>query len=204
MSKKRRERIKGWIVNLFGALAYCAITLQLLVAFFAYFEPLKSLIELTMPKSMGDQLPPSDPLPITEPSEPSIFMLILGFVVVAVMVAITIYAIIKTPGAIARTGKKIIDKTAEASAPIALKVSGKKDNKRNRKKLSPVIKLVLKILLVLIPLLATLFSFGVEQTRIDHALIQAFAIFLAGISLTMLTMQYGLASLIDVKKDNLW
>lgn len=204
MSKKRNERIKGWFVNFFGALAYLVITLQLLVTFLAYFEPLKSLIEFTMPAHDAEPITPVQPLPPMEQSEPSVLLIILSFVIVAIMVSISIYAIIKTPSIIARAGKKVVDRTAEASAPLALKVSGKKDTVRNRKKMAPVLRLIFKILLVVLPLGATLLSFLVEQPRIDYSIMQAFAIFLASVAFLLFALQYGLARLIGVKKDNIW
>lgn len=204
MSKKQNERIKGWFVNFFGALAYLVITLQLLVTFLAYFEPLRSLIELTMPTHNAEPITPVQPLPPMEQSEPSVLLIILSFVIVAIMVSISIYAIIKTPSIIARAGKKVVDRTAEASAPLALKVSGKKDTARNRKKMAPMLRLIFKISLVVLPLAATLLSFLVEQPRIDYSIMQAFAIFLASVAFLLFALQYGLARLIGVKKDNIW
>lgn len=203
MPSKKNDKIKIWFVNFFGVIAYCVVALQVLLVFLAYFEPVGSLIKLIMPNANPSPEPivPIDPVIPIQPSEPSIFAAILGFVVVAFMVGLSIYALIKTPSILARGGKKVVDKTAEASAPLIIRVTGKKTTKRRIKLLTPMIKIAVKAVLIVLPLTASLLSFSVEQTRIDYSIIQVSALFLASLAFGLFVIQYLLAKAFAVKKD---
>lgn len=204
MQPKHNQRLKLFCVNFFGVLAYMAITLQILVALLAYFEPLKALFELAVPTNKVDQpvIPP--PSPSTDQPEPSMLLIIMTVVIVVVMMAVTIYAIIKIPSSIAKVGKKIINQTATASTPLALKISGRKNTAKNRLKITPILKFIFKLIMIILPLVATLFSFMVEHQHIDYSILQIAALFCAGVSFVLFVTQYGMAKLLNLKQAEVW
>lgn len=138
---------------------------------------------------------------ITLPSQVEIAFAV---VVTVFMVGITIYALVKLPMNVAKTGGKIVQTATSTVAPIIIKAQHKKDTKKNRMKVVPKVLLAIKALLVLIPTIATMLSFLLAELPISHSVALIIGIGLACIGVSFFAFQYLFAAVFRIKATELW
>ena len=200
MKQKTQHNVKKGIANFFGSFGYLLCSLQWLWVVMLYFSVVKSMV-LLISSNADKQV--GHPTNITFAPPGSSKMIILG-VVVAIMVAITIYALVKIPMTIVKSGNKIVHKSAETMAPIVIKTQHKKDTKKNHSKVTAKLILGIKLLLVVIPVVLTAASGLLEKQPLDYSIAMVVGVGLACFSVAFFGVQYALAALFRVKLSDLW
>lgn len=190
---------KKFAVNLFGLLGYCVVSLQLLIVMMAYFKPIQTLLYSSIPEPQ-----PASPVLLEQTSEPSALSIILGLLIVVAMVGLTIYVFLKTPMVIAKTSKKIVNKTTDTATPFILHVQKKKDTKKNRQKLSVNLIIGIKLVLVIAPLLAVSLSPLLVEAYLDTAVALVASVSLASLSLACFVIQYVLMFVLKLDRKYFW
>jgi len=130
--------------------------------------------------------------------------MIILVVVTIIMVALTIYILIKIPSTIVRTSKNIVHKTAEDATPLILRIQHKKDNKSNHLKLTPRLVLFMKIIILIAPVVLSFTSQFIDKQVIDFYIAMYASLWLACVSVIFFVFQYILASLFAIKRQDLW
>lgn len=125
-------------------------------------------------------------------------------IVTAIMVAVTIYAIVKMPMSVVKTGNKITHTAAKTAAPVVIKAQHKKDTKKARAMLTPRLALAAKTLLMAAPLALTAGSGLLEEQPIDHSIALIVGGGLAVLAGVFFACQYALALGLRVKMADLW
>ncbi|HSW77703.1 MAG TPA: hypothetical protein VLG36_02810 [Candidatus Chromulinivoraceae bacterium] len=200
MEQKSKRNPKRGIANFFGALGYFFGFLQWFWAVLLYFSVIQSVTLFVSPNA--DKPVVSSPVPaFTLPN--SVEMIILG-VTVVVMVAVTIYALIKIPVSIVKTGNKVVHKTAQTMTPIVMKTQHKKDTKKFRDKLTTRLIFAIKLLLIIIPVILTSASGWLEKQSVDYSIALVVGCGLAALSIVFFTLQYAVAGVLRVKIRDLW
>lgn len=187
-------------VNFFGALGYIFCALLWLLAVVAYSQVLMSALRSVTPQSQPLPLPP------VQPDDPTInpFAFIIMSAVTVAVIALSIYILIRTPIVIARGGKKVVASTAQASAPIAMKVAHVKDTPPARQKFVFRISAVIKIVLVIMPLLGVFGSWFLLEHVIEYSVAIYAGVALAVVSIVWFTIQYALARAFGLTNKQLW
>jgi hypothetical protein len=133
----------------------------------------------------------------------SIPMIIITAVITFVMVALTIYIIIKIPSTLIKTSKKVVQSAAENATPLILQAQNKKDTKRNHLKLTPSLVIVMKLILIIAPVLFAFGSQFIEKQAFDFFIAMYIGVLLACFSLLFFVFQYLAAGLMSVKKQDI-
>lgn len=130
--------------------------------------------------------------------------MIIAAIVVAIMVAITIYAFVKIPIGIVKTGNKIVHRTAETMTPVVIKAQHKKDTKKFHARITTKLTLAIKSLLIVIPVALTAASGLLEKQSMDYSIVMTVGWVLACLGVAFFVIQYALADLFRVKTSDLW
>lgn len=130
--------------------------------------------------------------------------IIIVAIVTAIMVAVTIYAIVKMPLSVVKTGNKITHTAAKTAAPMVIKAQHKKDTKKARTMLTPRLVLAAKAFLVAAPMGLTAGAGLLEEQPIDYFIALVVAGGLAVLAGAFFAFQYALAFAFRVKTSNLW
>ena len=138
---------------------------------------------------------------IVQPVNPLMF--VVGSIILITMITITIFVIVKIPSIIAKTGQKIVHKSTENVIPIILNMQNKKETKRNKIKLSFGLILIFKILLIIIPVILTYMSQFIKDSTFDFYIAMYVSTFLLMISVILFGIQYLLARLFSVNKQDI-
>lgn len=117
---------------------------------------------------------------------------------------LTVYVIIKIPSTIVKTGKKVVNEAADNLTPLILKVQHKKDTKKSRRKLTARLALTIKILIVTIPAILSLLSQFQDKPMVDYNVVMFISLWLAGFSIIAFFIQYLLAKIFAIKRQDLW
>jgi hypothetical protein len=200
MEQKTRRKTKTGIANFFGAIGYFFGFLQWFWAVLLYFSVIKSVTLFVSPNADQPVTPPSVPA-FTLPN--SVEMIIFGTIVV-IMIAVTIYALIKVPVNIVKTSNKVVHKTAQTMTPIVIKAQHKKDTKKLRDMLTVRLIVVIKLLLVIIPIGLTVASGWLEKQSVDYSIALVIGCGLACMSTILFVLQYVAAGVLRVKLRELW
>lgn len=201
MDKINKTDFKVKIANLFGAFGYLFCSLQWLWAVLLYFSLINSLF-LVLKSNNATEIVDKTPA-IASPSS-DISLIIFSAIIIVVMLALTIYVIIKMPSVIVKTSKKVVNETAENITPIILKVQHKKDTKKRHLKLSSRLVLIIKIVLLAAPLLLSLLSQFLDNQMVDYSVAVFISLWLAGFVLISFCIQYLLAKLLNISQKELW
>lgn len=137
-----------------------------------YFSLIKSFALSTIPNaSIGSQVVQPvilDPDTVTAASSgPDMFFIIIAAAITVLILAVTIYAIVKMPSTISKVSKNVVRGTAENVTPILLQIQHKKDTKKNHIKLTPLLVLIIKLLLIIIPIGLTFVSLFIPEQLVD-------------------------------------
>ena len=203
MAEEVKNNIKKGVTNLFGAFGYLACSMQWLWAVALNFSLVKSLAMFVSPNTTNPVVEPTVVAVSSGNSSPNVLLIFVGIIFVVIMIALTIFILIKMPSTIVNTGKKVVHGVAENVTPLILRAQHKKDNKQNRKKLSSTLIIILKITLVIIPLILAYASKFTDNQMFDFNIAMIVAIWLLGSSLIFFVAQYLLAKLFEIKKQDL-
>ena len=203
MTEEVKNNIKKGVANLFGAFGYLACSMQWLWAVALNFSLVKSLALFVNPNTTNPVAEPTVVAVSSGNSAPNVLLIFIGIIFVVIMVALTIFILIKMPSTIVNTGKKVVHGAAENVTPLILRAQHKKDNKQNRKKLSSTLIIILKIILVIIPLILACASKFTNSQMFDFDIAMIVAVWLAGSSMIFFVAQYLLAKLFEIKKQDL-
>jgi hypothetical protein len=199
MKPSANRNLKRSTANFFGAFGYLFCCLQWFWAIMLYFSIFKSVSIFlgadTTQHAQQAAVPASSP--------PSTLQLVILAVIVAIMAVITIYALVKIPMGIVKTGNKVAHQTAKTMAPVVMKAQHKPATKKARRRITTRLILVVKLLLVIIPLAATAFSGLLDRQSIDFTIALFLGGFLAGFAAVSFGLQYALAGLFRVKLSEL-
>ena len=152
---------------------------------------------------------PTTPPPLVNPdvslgaSEPNLFMAILSAVIVLAVIALSAYIFIKAPSFVAKSNKKVVQSAANVSTTIALRVQQKPDTPKRRKKLTSALVISIKCLVVVVPLVLSLMAGAWSDGTLDPGVAMALGAGLAACSALLFGMQYGLAALFHVKRQDI-
>jgi hypothetical protein len=199
MKPRSNRNLKRGTANFFGAFGYLFSCLQWFWAIMLFFSIFQSVgIFLG-----ADSVPSfSEPSPQVA-SPPSALQLIILAVIVAIMIGITVYALVKIPMGIVKTGNKVVRQTAKTMTPVVAKVQHKPVTKKSRRKITVRLVIAVKLLLIAIPLAATALSGLLDKQSIDYAIAMILGGGLAGFALLSFGLQYALAGILRVKLSEL-
>jgi len=203
MAEEVKNNIKKSVANLFGAFGYLACSMQWLWAVALNFSLVKSLALFVSPNTTNPVVEPTVVAVSSGNSGPNVLLIFVGIIFVVIMVALTIFILIKMPSTIVKVGKKVVHGAAENVTPLILRAQHKKDNKQNRKKLSARLVMVLKIILVIIPLILSYTSKFTESQMFDFNIAMIVAAWLAGSSIIFFVAQYLLTKIFEIKKQDI-
>lgn len=149
MQEKRNGKL--FAVNVLGSLGYLSLLIEWAWVALVFVYPLaeKGKLSWFMPSTPVTPAPPVTPIPITP-----FTIAIMGVIVMLCLVA-TIYALIKLPGSIGRTGARVTHKSAEIVIPEL--TSHKKLTGSRLRRLSFRLIVAIKAILIILPLALTLF-----------------------------------------------
>jgi len=191
---------KKGLVNFFGSLGYLACLLQWLWAVILYSDILKSIASSFQSNAETAPVVDHSTVGFVAPSLP---VIIFGAVVVLVMIALTIWVIVKVPSEIAKASKKVVGETAERVAPFVLKFQHKKITEKNRKKLTPRIIILIKLILLVLPIALAFSSILLDKPVFVLSVVTYATLFLACISLIFFVLQYILAKLFSINRQDI-
>jgi len=201
---KIKKGIKLKLVIFFGFFGYTFCVFQWFWALVLYSSLLKLLTNLTSSSNNitdDNSIIPIAPLAGT--SEPNIFMIFLGVIVMGAAIALMVYSFMKIPSVISKTNKKIVNQTVEFAAPVVSKIQHRPDNEKFRLKITPTIVIAIKIFLTIIPIIFSLASGLLSEQFIDYKIAIFISLGLAIISFVFFTIQYFLAYILHVKKADI-
>lgn len=199
MGIRTKTNLKTNVANFFGAFGYFSCSLQWFWVILLYSSFITGLA-LYMSQGAENNVVES---PVVVGQGSALAMIIL-VVTTIIIVALTVYILIKIPSTIVKTGKNIVHKTAEDVTPLILHIQHKKDNKRNHLKLTPRIILSMKIMLIAIPVILSFTSQFIDKQIIDFYIAMYASLWLACFSVIFFVFQYILASLFAIKRQDLW
>ena len=199
MRIRTKTNFKKNVANFFGAFGYFFCSLQWFWVILLYSSFITGLA-LYMSQGAGNNVVESPA--VVEQS--SVLSMIILVVITIIMVALTMYILIKIPSTIVRTSKNIVHKTAEDATPLILRIQHKKDNKSNHLKLTPRLVLFMKIILLIAPVVLAFTSQFIDKQVIDFYIAMYASLWLACVSVIFFVFQYILASLFAIKRQDLW
>lgn len=200
MTRRSSLKFKRSIANLFGAFGYFFCSLQWFWVVMLHLTVIQSAVLWLSPPANehAQQLPR---LTFTLPNQ---IELIIIVVVVVLMVALTVYGLVKLPFSIAKAGRETVHKATEKAVPIVMKAQHKKDTKKQRKLLTVRIRLILKLLLIFTPIVLTASSALLNELPIDYLVAITIGGGMAAMSILLFVVQYVLAGLLHVEMGDLW
>ena len=200
MKQKTKDTAKKNTVNLFGALGYLFCVLQWFWVTILYFSVIQTAITFTIPDTNQHAAQISVPQ-FTLPDP------VMGWVlgsITAIMIAVTIYALVSMPAKTVKASSTIVYKAAQTMAPVAIKAQHKKDTRSLRAKITPRLVFFLKLLLIIIPTVLTFASGILQEHPIEYSIVTIIGCGLALFSLVSFTAQYVVSRLLRVKVQELW
>lgn len=199
MKSQTKTDVKRRIVNAFGSLGYFFSFFAWFWALLLYFSLFKATITLVAPNANA----PVIETPQVNVSLPSWLEMTIVIIVTTIMLAVTIYALVKLPSKIVKASSEVVHKTTAVAAPIIIKSQHKKDTQKNRMRLTPPLVFAFKIVLVVVPLIASLASKLLDKQSIDYTIAIIIAYGIAGLCVLFFAIQYALARAFRVKMTSL-
>lgn len=201
MLEINKTGFKKVIVNLFGGVGYLFCALQWLWAVLLYFSLINALFLYIKSNNVVEVV---DQSPASVDSFSNIFLIIFSVIIIIIVLMLTVYVIVKIPSTIVKTGKKVVNETADNLTPLILKVQHKKDTKKRHQKLTARLILIIKILIIVIPVVLSLLSQFQDKPMVDFNVVVFISIWLAGFSIIAFFIQYLLAKIFAIKRQDLW
>ena len=192
MKTKVKTAIKRGIVTCLGAFGYLFCSLQWLWVALLYFSVIQSAVLLVAPPA-APSVAQTHMAALPGPIEMVIFAIIT-----AIMIILTIYALVTMPSTIAKTGSKIVRETSEAITPVILRAQHKKETRTLRDKLTPRIVLFVKLLIITIPFVLTALSHLLTKPMISDSIAMTVGGWLALLSVFFFGVQYMAARILHI------
>lgn len=199
MDNNRKSNFKQKFLNFFGSLGYLFCVMQWLWAILLYYNYIIGVVTFITPSPVTEIVANTPVVGQT----PNPLFFIFGSIILITMVAVTIYVIVKMPSIVAKTSQKFVHKSADSVAPVLLHMQKKKNTKRNKIKLTFGLVLIIKISLLIIPVVASFLSQFIEHQTFDFGIAMYVSFFLAGLSLISFSIQYVLARVFLISKENI-
>lgn len=199
MNKKTKSNLKRKVANFFGAVGYFWCSVLWFWTLLVYSSLINDFAHYVSP-TVNQQAVKNQA--VVGSSDITLPIIIVG-VITVIMIALTIYILIKLPSTLARASKKVVNEATEGVMPLVLRAQNKKDTKRNRLKLSPRLNLILKTVLIAIPIILLVASQFLEKQILDFYLVIIISIWLVSFCLVFFVIQYISAWLLSVKRQEL-
>jgi hypothetical protein len=199
--KITKNGLKKWLANLFGSFGYLFCALQWLWAVILYYGSISSLFSLLKTENINTNV---DKATVSVGNSDGVFLAIFSAIVIILILALTAYVIYKVPSTIVKTGKKVVNETAENLTPLLLKVQHKSDTKKRRYKLTTLLTLILKIIIIIIPAAASLLSRFINKPMVDYNVVIFISFWLASLSIISFCLQYLIAKIFTINRRDLW
>lgn len=198
MSLSSKTKIK--FANFFGALGYFLCCMQWLLAVVIYSSFIKSTLTSFTPvvqKSVQTR-----PVPINLATNVPVMVVVLLFAVSVIILAV--YVFMKIPSAVAKTSKKIVHEVAESSVPIVLHAQHLPQTKQNERKVIFRMTVLIKVLIILLPIIAAYCSQFIASQVLQFSVSMYLSLLLAACTTVFFLLQYVVARLLSVVKQELW
>jgi len=202
MNKKTKTNFKKNLTNFFGAFGYFFCSLLVLWTVILYSNLISGVAGYLSDNKTSHVVRTVTPA-VGNP-DVGVLQSIVGLVVFVVIIALTMYFLIKIPSTMAKASKKVVREAAESVVPIVLKIEHKAETKKNHLKLTPTLILVLKLILVIIPLILSFLSQFMDKQFIDFYISIMVSLLLAAVSMLFFIFQYLFAKLLSVNKQEIW
>lgn len=194
MTKQRRTSLT--VANSFGALGYLSVLVQWLWASIVIGYPLltEHKLNFLLPKGEAGPTPP--------PADYGNFTPVLTGIAIAftlLIIALTIYALIRLPATVGKRGGAIVHKTADSVTPL---VMPKKATKSAQQTLTYQITWGIKLGLIILPVLAMLFA--PDNHELQRAIILTVGIFCAICSILYFGVQWLMSRTFQLEKKAVW
>lgn len=187
-----------YVVNLLGTLFYLSCLLQWAWAILPYMPGIMRFAEML-------QMPADTP---TEPVQeavasgpPSLLLLIVACAATAIIIGATLYALIKFPIAVAKSGQKITQSTSARIIPIVTHHA--KLTPKRRQYLTARLITYLKLTICILPVILSASAYFLD-TALGYDIIMFVAAVLGIGSLLLLVAQLLLAKWLKVKSSAIW
>lgn len=194
MAKTKR---KHFVPNFIGGLAYLSCLVQwiwLLIIFLPGFVDNQTVKDLLVPSYSTETAPSVAKTSVTSPELSFIFLLI-GLAIGLVVVALSVYGLLRIPKAVSKTGRSITHKPVEFAVPLILR---KKTVSQNiRLKLSRQMIFALKLLLTFLPTVLILPAQNIELVMSTQA-IALVTLFLFACTFSLFCLQAIVSKLMKV------
>ncbi|MGB2787446.1 MAG: hypothetical protein WBB94_03635 [Candidatus Saccharimonadaceae bacterium] len=200
MPKSKNSNWRLQIANFLGGVAYFFCLLGWFWSTILYLPTLKVLLEQFM--SYYPRATSETKVPI-QTGEPNELVALVGIIVTLVMIALTIYVLIKLPLTIAKAGKKITHEPAEMIAPLVAKHQHKKDTPKQRRIIAYRLTLIFKVVLVTFPVILTVFSQLIDQL-LEISVSLAMSSALGTVAGTFFAVQMLVANAWKLDRKSLW
>ncbi len=184
------------LANTFGTLGYVSLIMQWLWTCVIVGYPLFTQDKLSffLPKPAT-----ATPPPVIEYGGFTPFITGIAIVFTLLVLAATIYALIRLPVTVGKKGSKLTHKTATVIAPT---IAPKKLTKKQRTALIERITWWVKLVLILVPLIALLFASS--ETGLSNGVILVIGGFCAVWSGFCFLLQYLLGKALRLPEARLW
>lgn len=200
MNKTKQKSIAKVVSNIFGVFGYLICSMQWLWFVLLYFSLIDGASSFFISQNSNQSI---SNIQSTTNNSPDIFAVIFMGIIIVLMVALTVYCLIKIPLTIVKSGSKVVNETAENLAPIILNVQKKKDTKNRRFKLSVKLAIIVKSSLIILPLILSLSSKLLGKQMVPYEIAFYASIWLFGLSLASFVVQYLFAKIFDVSYKEL-
>lgn len=192
------------IVSCFGFFGYISCVFQWFWGLVLYSSLLKLLTNLySNSDNIADDVPLIAITPPVEASEPNVFMIFLGVIVMGAAIALVIYSFMKIPSTIAKANKKVVNQTVELAAPVISKIQHKPDNEKFRLRITPTIVISIKVFLIIVPIIFSLASGLLSEQFMDYKIATFISFWLFAFSMMLFIIQYCLAYILHVKEADI-
>ena len=191
--------LRRHLANSFGVAGYgFAVLVWLWLAAICLPPLLKSdALHWTLPQTTGTR--PSAPVP--DLSLPPAWMLVLGAFVTIVMIAITLYILIKVPVQAVKSTSSVAHHTAERLIPVV--VHHKKVSQKRARLIGARLLFYLKLALACLPILLSPLILLVPQAELPFDLIILVAASLSLLAVLSFALQSGISRWLRVPVDRL-
>lgn len=201
MSKITKQKsIAKTTSNIFGVFGYLICSMQWLWFVLLYFSFIDGASSFFISQNSNQSV---KAIQTTATNSPDIFAVIFMGIIIVLMIALTVYCLIKIPLTIVKSGSKVVNETAENLAPIILNVQKKKDTKTRRFKLSVKLAIIAKSSLITLPLILSLSSKLLDKQMVPYEIAFYASLWLFGLSLISFVVQYLFAKIFYVSYKEL-
>ncbi len=191
MHKTRKKHVA---VTIFGTLFYIVSALGWLWAILPYVPDIAKLSRSLQPDTQ-----PAEHVVAAGP--PSLLLVIIAVGITITVLAMTIYALVKLPSTIRKSGEKLTHSASSHIVPILTHRTALSPKKRRQ--LTAKVTFYVKLLLCTLPVTISACSFMVP-TGLPYELTMLVATFFAVIALVLLGAQLLLAKWLRVPLDIVW